>query len=145
MRAIIDPGVAQGTVMAPPSKSMAHRLLICAGLADGESIVEGVDPSEDILATLDCLEALGASVRWDGNTVFIRGCDPRNAGPSVLHCRESGSTLRFMIPLCLLSGRPMRLEGSPVLLNRPLSVYETICRERGLRLEKRDGDRKSVV
>ena len=57
MRAIIRPGTARGTVAAPPSKSMAHRLLICAGLADGESLVEGVDPSEDILATIDCLEA----------------------------------------------------------------------------------------
>ena len=139
MKAIISPGAARGSVAAPPSKSMAHRLLICAGLADGESVVEGVDPSEDILATVDCLEALGASVRLEGSTAYVRGCDPRNAGPAVLRCRESGSTLRFMIPLCLLSGRPMRLEGSPTLLSRPLSVYETICRERGLLLEKREG------
>ena len=139
MKVIIRPGEARGTVAAPPSKSMAHRLLICAGLAEGESVVEGVDPSEDILATIDCLEALGASVRREGDAVSIRGCDPRKAGPAVLRCRESGSTLRFMVPLCLLSGRPMRLEGSPTLLSRPLSVYETLCRERGLKLEKTDG------
>ena len=139
MKAIIRPGTARGTVAAPPSKSMAHRLLICAGLADGDSVVEGVDFSEDILATIDCLKALGASVRREGGTVFLRGCDPRKAAPAVLRCRESGSTLRFMIPLCLLSGQPMRLEGSPTLLGRPLSVYETICRDRGLRLEKQDG------
>ena len=139
MRAIIRPGTACGTVAAPPSKSMAHRLLICAGLADGESTVEGVDFSEDILATLDCLEALGAVVRRDGGIVRIRGCDPRKSGPAVLRCRESGSTLRFLIPLCLLSGKPVRLEGSPTLLGRPLSVYEDICRVRGLRLEKRSG------
>jgi len=139
MRAIIRPGTARGTVAAPPSKSMAHRLLICAGLADGESIVEGVDPSEDILATIDCLEALGASIRRESSTVHVRGCDPRSASPAVLRCRESGSTLRFMIPLCLLSGQPMRLEGSPTLLNRPLSVYETICSERGLHLERQSG------
>ena len=53
MRAVIHPGMARGTVAAPPSKSMAHRLLICAGLAGGESTIEGVDPSEDILATID--------------------------------------------------------------------------------------------
>ena len=139
MRAIIRPGTARGTVAAPPSKSMAHRLLICAGLADGESLVEGVDPSEDILATIDCLEALGASIHREGSAVHVRGCDPRRAAPAVLRCRESGSTLRFMIPLCLLSGQPMRLEGSPTLLSRPLSVYEMICRERGLRLEKQSG------
>lgn len=139
MKAIIRPGTARGTVQAPPSKSMAHRLLICAGLSVGESVVKGVDPSEDILATIDCLEALGASVRREGSRVFVRGCDPRKAGSAVLHCRESGSTLRFMIPLCLLSGRPICLEGSTTLLNRPLSVYETICRDHSLRMEKQEG------
>ena len=129
MKALIRPGTARGTVQAPPSKSMAHRLLICAALAQGESVVRGVDPSEDILATADCLTALGASLSPDGTSVRVRGCDPRKAGPAVLRCRESGSTLRFMIPLCLLSGNPVRLEGSETLLSRPLSVYEDFCRE----------------
>ena len=76
MKALILPGTAQGTVAAPPSKSMAHRLLICAALANGESTVRGVDPSQDILATADCLTALGASLSWEGDTVRVRGCDP---------------------------------------------------------------------
>lgn len=140
MRALIQPGTARGTVAAPPSKSMAHRLLICAALAEGESTVRGVDPSQDILATADCLTALGASLSWEGNTVRVRGCDPRKAVSATLCCRESGSTLRFMIPLCLLSGQSMRLEGSETLLSRPLSVYEDLCREQGLRLEhSKDG------
>jgi len=136
MNVLIRPGTARGTVAAPPSKSMAHRLLICAALADSESTVRGVDRSEDILATADCLSALGASLTWKGDDVRIRGCDPRKAGPAVLRCRESGSTLRFMIPLCLLSGNPMRLEGSETLLSRPLSVYEDLCREQGLTLRR---------
>ena len=136
MNVLIRPGAARGTVAAPPSKSQAHRLLICAALADGESTVRGVDRSEDILATADCLAALGASLTWEGNTVRIRGCDPRKAGPALLCCRESGSTLRFMIPLCLLSGSAMRLEGSEKLLSRPLSVYEDLCREQGLALRR---------
>ena len=136
MNVLIRPGTARGTVAAPPSKSMAHRLLICAALADGESTVRGVDRSEDILATADCLAALGASLSWEGDAVRLRGCDPRQAGPAVLRCRESGSTLRFMIPLCLLSGNPMRLEGSETLLSRPLSVYEDLCREQGLALRR---------
>ena len=139
MRAIIRPCTARGTVAAPPSKSMAHRLLICAALAEGESIVRGVDPSEDILATADCLTALGASLVWEGSAVRVRGCDPRMASPAVLRCRESGSTLRFMIPLCLLSGSAMRLDGSETLLSRPLSVYEDLCREQGLTLRHEDG------
>ena len=139
MRAIIQPGTARGTVAAPPSKSMAHRLLICAALAEGESTVRDVDRSEDILATADCLEALGASMRWEGSTVRVRGFDPRKSGDAVLRCRESGSTLRFMIPLCLLSGSLMRLEGSETLLSRPLSVYEDLCSARGFRLERCSG------
>ncbi len=139
MRAVIQPGTARGTVAAPPSKSMAHRLLICAALAQGESVVRGVDPSEDILATSDCLTALGAALVWEGSMVRVRGCDPRKASPAVLRCRESGSTLRFMIPLCLLSGSPMRLEGSETLLSRPLSVYEDLCRAQGLTLQRKDG------
>ena len=139
MRAIIRPGTARGTVAAPPSKSMAHRLLICAALAEGESLVRGVAPSEDILATADCLTALGASLVWEGSAVRVRGCDPRKAAPAVLRCRESGSTLRFMIPLCLLSGSAMRLEGSETLLSRPLSVYEDLCREQELTLRRENG------
>ena len=129
MKVIIRPGAARGTVAAPPSKSMAHRLLICAALAEGESIVRGVDPSEDILATADCLTALGASLLREGDAVLVRGTDPRKSRDAVLRCRESGSTLRFMIPLCLLSGSSMRLEGSEKLLSRPLSVYEDLCRQ----------------
>ena len=136
MNVLIRPGTARGTVAAPPSKSMAHRLLICAALADGESTVRGVDRSEDILATADCLAALGASLTWEGDAVRILGCDPRKAGHALLRCRESGSTLRFMIPLCLLSGNPMRLEGSEKLLSRPLSVYDDLCREQGLALRR---------
>ncbi len=131
MRALICPGTARGTVTAPPSKSMAHRLLICAALAEGESVIRGMERSEDILATADCLSAIGASLSWEGNTVRVRGCDPRRSSPAVLPCRESGSTLRFMLPLCLLSCSAMRLEGSEVLLSRPLSVYEDLCREQG--------------
>jgi 3-phosphoshikimate 1-carboxyvinyltransferase len=58
---------------APPSKSMAHRLLICAGFADGESLIYGVDPSEDVLATTDCLKALGAELRMADGDVTVRG------------------------------------------------------------------------
>lgn len=132
MRAVIHPGRACGSVAAPPSKSMAHRLLILAALAAGESTVRPVDPSEDILATLNCLQALGAGISREGDAVRITGCDPKAAPQAVLPCRESGSTLRFLLPLCLLSGRSMLLTGSGRLMRRPLSVYEDLCREKGL-------------
>ena len=124
---------------APPSKSMAHRLLICAGFAEGQSVIRGVDPSEDVLATSDCLRAMGAELNMAGSDVTVRGCDPRKTGAAELRCRESGSTLRFMIPPALLSGTEKRLTGSEKLMSRPLSVYEEICREQSIRLERENG------
>ena len=67
----------RGVVQAPPSKSMAHRMLLCAGLAEGESVVHNVAFSEDILATIDVLRAIGATCRIDGDTVTVTGADER--------------------------------------------------------------------
>lgn len=130
MNVTIRPGKAAGTVVAPPSKSMAHRLLICAGLAKGTSRISGIDYNEDILATLDCLRALGAVCTAEKDTVTVVGTDLHNATPvSPLHCRESGSTLRFFIPLALLCGKQVCFTGTEKLLSRPLSVYEQLCKE----------------
>ena len=131
--AAFHPSHPIGTVTAPPSKSMAHRMLICAGLAKGESRIANVTPSEDILATLDCLNALGAVCKVNGNHVTVCGTDVFSVpNGAVLLCRECGSTLRFLIPLCLLGGQAVTLRGSETLLRRPLSVYETLCTEQGL-------------
>ncbi len=126
----------RGTVKAPPSKSAAHRLLICAGLAEGRSIIHGISESEDMKATLDCLTALGAVWTKAGDTVTITGTDPRKRGETVLPCRESGSTLRFFLPLCLLSENEAVLKGSETLLHRPLDVYEQICLSQGLLFDR---------
>ena len=139
MRAVIHPGTPRGVMQAPPSKSMAHRLLICAGFAEGESVIRHVDASEDILATADCLRALGAEVRIHEGTASVRGCDPRKAGEALLACRESGSTLRFMIPPALLCGKNIRFTGSERLMSRPLAVYEELCAERGMEFAREDG------
>lgn len=129
----IKPSRLAGRIAAPPSKSMAHRLLICGGLSAGESVIHGISDSEDMHATLDCLAALGARYTQAGDTVRITGIDPRRAEPKTeLACRESGSTLRFFIPLCLLSGKETRLTGAPRLLERPLSVYETVAADQNL-------------
>ena len=136
MRIRMEPAELRGTVSAPPSKSMAHRMLICAALAEGESLVRPIELSEDILATMDGLRALGADIRQEGDALHVTGCRPVEAESAVIPCRESGSTLRFLLPLCLLNGREMLLTGSRRLLERPLDVYETLCRERGFRLER---------
>ncbi len=136
----IRPGAAAGTVVAPPSKSVAHRLLICAGLAEGQSVVRNVDFSEDILATLDVLRAMGAKVETSNDTVTIAGCDARRARyPGRISCRESGSTLRFFIPLLALGGTPFLLTGQGRLMERPQTVYETLFAEQGL-VFRREGD-----
>ncbi len=130
----IEPSVARGSVAAPPSKSMAHRVLICAAMAKGTSRLSGVSRCEDALATVDCLRALGAECTWSGEDVTVTGADFFNPpkGDLTLSCRESGSTLRFMLPLSLLSGRSVTLTGAASLFRRPMAVYEEICRERHL-------------
>lgn len=132
MNVTIYPSHPSGTVAAPPSKSMTHRLLISTGLARGESTVRGVALSGDVAATVDCLRALGAKVALENGAAFVRGVDPARAESAVLACRESGSTLRFFVPLCALSGREMTLTGAESLFRRPMDVYEKIFRERGL-------------
>lgn len=141
MTVTIKPGKASGTVYAPHSKSLAHRLLICAGLCEGESTVHGITDCEDVSATLDCLSAFGASFeRTDPDTLKITGCDIRKTAPAgALYCRESGSTLRFLLPPALLSGKTAMFRGAPSLLRRPMQVYEDLCREKKL-LYVQDGD-----
>lgn len=136
MRAIFTPSTPRGSVEAPPSKSAAHRRLIAAGLAGGVSVLSGIAPSEDVSATVDCLFALGAGIKLSGGAATVTGGDPRRAEGGRLPCRESGSTLRFLLPLCLLSGKPFTLCGSEKLLSRPLSVYEALAGEKGFLLKK---------
>ena len=132
MKVFIHPGKAIGSVAAPPSKSMAHRLLICAGLSQGISHIRGVDLNDDILATVDCLRSLGASCAIEGDTVTVTGTDLRKAEPTeTLCCRESGSTLRFFIPLALLCGKEVTFTGTEKLLSRPLGIYENLCNTNG--------------
>lgn len=136
MKITVFPSRASGRVTAPPSKSVAHRLLIAAGLADGRSVIENVSFSEDILATLDCLSALGATVTPNGNTVTVDGIGGRVTPRDPLNCRESGSTLRFFIPIAAISREITTLIGADRLFERPLGVYETIFAEQGLPFHK---------
>ena len=100
MTVTIQPGPVQGTVPSIPSKSAAHRLLLCAALADRPTRVICPQSSQDIDATLRCLKGLGASItpREDGyDVVPLDRNEP--VPPCVLDCGESGSTLRFLLPV----------------------------------------------
>ena len=139
MRVEIRPSVGSGIMKAPPSKSMAHRLLIGGALSKGESIIDGISHSQDMLATLDCLTALGADVVRNGEKITVGSFDPFCLPEgAVLPCRESGSTLRFFIPLCLLSGTRVTLTGTPKLLSRPLGIYEDICKKQNIFFEQQE-------
>ena len=132
MRVVISPAKGAGRIKAPPSKSVAHRLLICAALSSGVSVIRGISDCEDVAATLDCMAALGIKSERVGDDVTVWGKDPREIKPTgTLPCRESGSTLRFFIPIALISGRCAMLSGAPSLLSRPMTVYENTCAQMG--------------
>lgn len=129
----IKKGRARGTINAPPSKSMAHRLIICASLSGGKSRISDISDCDDVEATLECMSALGVKAEREGNDVIITGADMAKANPETsLFCHESGSTLRFLIPIALLSGKTVMFRGKEGLMRRPMSIYEKLCKERGL-------------
>ncbi len=136
MIATFEPCNLHGKIDAPPSKSMAHRYLIGAALSGEVCTLYGIDFSEDILASIDCLRALGANITADKDTVVVNPAGFMKTEKPILECRESGSTLRFFIPLALCLGEEVTLCGSERLFERPLGVYEELCRERGFTLEK---------
>ncbi len=142
MRIRIEKGTASGTVKIPASKSVAHRLLINAALTEGETVLDDVTLNEDIEATVDCLKALGAKISLDGEKCRIVGGMSSKSDTRRLCCRESGSTLRFLLPLCL-DGVRTELYGSPRLIERPHGVYKEICEKSGF-LWQTDGEKITV-
>ncbi len=137
MIAEICKGIAKGELIAPPSKSMAHRYLICAGLTSGKSIIKNIAFSNDIEATIGCLENIGARVIIENDTVTVYGADLKDIKENtILDCNESGSTLRFFIPLMLLCNKLVQLTGSEYLFSRPLGIYEEICKKQSIYFSK---------
>ena len=142
MNVTITPGLLSGTITPPPSKSQAHRVLIAAALAEGVSMLKNVALSQDIQATIRCLEALGASFRWEGDTLAVTGLagKPASGGElPLLDCGESGSTLRFLIPIALVLRGGGRFTGHGRLMERPQGPYFELFREQGIFYEQKDG------
>lgn len=133
MIATVYPSHCSGSVHIPPSKSMAHRAIICAALADGVSHLTNIDFSDDIRATIDGMRQLGAQIDTGADCVSIRGIrrfDQLNS--QVIDCQESGSTLRFFIPLFSLCDQTVRFIGKGRLMQRPQDVYEELFARQGL-------------
>ena len=131
-----------GTATVPPSKSMAHRAVLCAALAAGASRITHIEYSDDIRATLDAVRQLGAKVVEKEDAATITGCggDSFATVTRPVFCNESGSTLRFLIPLFSLTAQKIRFTGAGRLFARPQEVYRLLFHRQGLRFEqKTDG------
>ena len=127
------PAPLKGAVAAPASKSEAHRRMICAGLTRGATTLNGFMDSADMAATARCLKALGAKIKCDGGTITIEGYTKNPGKLPVLDCGESGSTLRFFVPIALAiaGGGVFRMHGR--LSQRPMDVYKDLFVPRGVR------------
>lgn len=126
----------KGEVVIPPSKSLSHRAIIAAGLSEGSCKVENIIQSQDIIATTKCMSQLGASfVEVDGDLEVVGAKRPLTVNESVFKCHESGSTLRFMIPIAMLAGGKISFEGKGKLMTRPLDPFFNIFDKQGITYE----------
>jgi len=142
----ITPTVLKGKVMIPPSKSVSHRAIISAGLAEGISRVSNVILSEDIISTMKGMESLGVAVQVLGSveegkpvTLEIKGNPNLRIVNNTINCRESGSTLRFLIPLAALVDGEVTFTGQGKLVERPLDAYYEIFQEQGINYKNTEG------
>lgn len=139
-KAIVENLPLSGEIGIIPSKSVSHRAIICSALA-GDSKISNVAFSQDVLATISALKALG----YDNVLDIETGCDcvvtsrpERTRVRDAVDCSESGSTLRFLLPLAM-DGEETFFTGSPRLMQRSLSVYERLTSERAIAFEKGAG------
>ncbi|MFW2501085.1 3-phosphoshikimate 1-carboxyvinyltransferase [Clostridium diolis] len=142
----IYPGKLSGEVKIPPSKSMAHRAVICAALGDGVSKVTNIDYSDDIIATIEAMRALGAKITKKEDYLEVYGVNsPENIEANsvkeqrTIDCNESGSTLRFLVPIAALFDGVNRFVGRGNLGKRPLDTYYKIFDEQGIKYSYKDG------
>ena len=135
MKVTVFPGqLTADTQYIPPSKSMAHRAIICASLAEGTSVLSNIDYSEDIRVTIQGMRQLGAEIIEDKDQLTICGISNFDSCQAEqIECNESGSSLRFFIPIFSLTKRKISFTGKNRLLHRPQSVYQTLFEKQGLK------------
>lgn len=129
----------QGKLKIIPSKSLTHRALICAALASGESTIENPLYANDTLQTLEILKHLGTAFLTHLDSIKVTGGTIRHSNEP-LNARESGSTIRFLIPIALLTGEEEHFILSPSLAKRPQETYETLFLQKGITFEKVNSD-----
>lgn len=142
MKVKILPSKTSGEVSAPPSKSFAHRYLIGSVLSRGKCVIKNIADSDDISATLSCIEQLGGSVTKDGNIVTVVPTNEKQIENAVFDCKESGSTLRFFIPVVLATGaKNCTFSGSERLLARGIKEYEKLFENSDVKIKS---DEKAI-
>ncbi len=142
MKVKILPSKTSGEVSAPPSKSFAHRYLIGSVLSRGKCVIKNIADSDDISATLSCIEQLGGSVTKDGNIVTVIPTNEKQIENAVFDCKESGSTLRFFIPVVLATGaKNCTFSGSERLLARGIKEYEKLFENSDVKIKS---DEKAI-
>ena len=134
-----SPYTPSGTITAPPSKSDVHRAIICAALSGGVCTITPVALSNDIKATIGCVEALGAKTSIDKDILTVDGTDIFKNKSATLDCIESGSTLRFLIPVAAAGGIDAEFTGSGSLVTRPIGLYNDILPDKGVTLDSNNG------
>ncbi len=139
----IGGGTLRGTVQIPPSKSAAHRAMLCAALAEGRSVLSPIELSNDMRATINAVTALGARADLADGTLTIDGIGGRfgNADrePVEVNCIESGSTLRFIIPIACAAGINGKFVGEGTLVSRPIGLYKELLPQAGVTCETEGG------
>lgn len=133
MKVKIYPSQSSGKITLPPSKSMAHRAIISASLAKGKSIIKNIAYSDDIIATIEGMKQLGAKIYEEKDNLIIEGIENfSQLKNNIINCNESGSTLRFFIPIFSLTGNNIKFKGKNRLLQRPQKIYRDIFESQGL-------------
>ncbi len=128
MSLLIKPSLLTGKITIPPSKSLSHRAIICASLCmEGQSNIQNITLSDDIKATIEGMKVLGADILEDRSCIIIKR-NNKNLN-NIIHCNESGSTLRFLIPLSMILTDECVFTGNERLLKRPLDVYYDIFKK----------------
>ena len=135
MNVTIKPAPLSGKVMIPPSKSLSHRAIIAASLASGKSVISNVLYSNDIKATIEAMRALGATIDEYEDSLVIYGSKVKRV-KNVINAGESGSTIRFMIPIALVNGSFMEFRGENHLVKRPLDTFFEIFDDQGIKYER---------
>lgn len=120
------PSTLSGDIKIPPSKSLSHRALICASLSKGKSEITNIILSEDILTTINALKQLGAKFEITGDKVIVTGVKKPRYDNNPVFCNESGSTIRFLIPIFSLTNKEITFTGKESLINRPQTIYKKI-------------------